>query len=298
MNPWWARPFSGERALGRWCLWPGLGVLLLLTLIPGLVMAWYSLLGRSPNGDPVGPASLGNYLRFAGFGGFAGEAGWNDVYLRILLRSLLLGVVVTIGCILIGYPYAFFIARSRFRAVLLALTIIPFWTNFLIRIYAWVVLLQRKGPLNALLGALGFEPVQLYPSYAGIVIVTIYTALPFLVMPVYAAVERIDWSLAEAARDLGAGRIRTFVHAVLPQTLPGLAAGALLVFVPATGVYVISDIMGGGKQMFIGNLVAQQFSTARDWGFGAAAGIILTLVTLLALLLLTRRGRRAADMVA
>jgi spermidine/putrescine transport system permease protein len=295
MTRWWTRPFSGERALGRWCLWPGLAVLLLLTLVPGLVMAWYSLLGRSPIGDPVGPPSLENYLRFAGF---TGEGEWNSVYLRILLRSLLLGLVVTAGCILIGYPYAFFIARSRFRAVLLALTIIPFWTNFLIRIYAWVVLLQRKGPLNALLTAVGLDPVQLYPSYTGIVIVTIYTALPFLVMPVYAAVERIDWSLAEAAQDLGAGRIRTFIHAVLPQTLPGLAAGALLVFVPATGVYVISDIMGGGKQMFIGNLVAQQFSTARDWGFGAAAGIILTAVTLLALLVLTRRNRRPADMVA
>lgn len=289
------RLVAGDRALGRWCLWPGLGVLLVLTLVPGLVMAWYSLLGRDPNGDPVGPAGLGNYLRFFGFGG---AGGWSGLYLGILLRSLLLGLVVTVGCVLIGYPYAFFLARSRYRALLLALTIIPFWTNFLIRVYAWVVLLQRKGALNALLEALGAEPVRLYPSYTGIVIVAIYTSLPFLVMPLYAAVERIDWSLAEAARDLGAGPVRTFLHAVLPQTLPGLAAGALLVFVPATGIYVISDIMGGGKQMFIGNLVAQQFSTARDWGFGAAAGIVLTGVTLLALLLLARRGMRASEVVA
>jgi spermidine/putrescine transport system permease protein len=257
-------------------------------------MAWYSFLGRDHNGDPIGPVSFDNYLRFFGLT----EEGYNGVYLKILGRSLLLGLIVTIGTVLIGYPYAFFVARSRYRVWLLALTIIPFWTNFLIRVYAWVVLLQRKGAVNGLLDFFGFEPLQLYPSYIGIVIVATYTYLPFLVMPVYSAVERIDWSLAEAARDLGAGRIRSFIHAILPQTYAGLAAGALLVFVPAASVYVISDIMGGGKQMFIGNLVAQQFSTSRDWGFGAAAGIVLTVVTLAALLLLSRRGARATDVIS
>ncbi|MER3603142.1 MAG: ABC transporter permease, partial [Thermus sp.] len=182
------------------------------------------------------------------------------------------------------------------KDLLLFLLILPFLTNFLIRVYAWLVLLQREGVVNALLSLLHLGPWELYPSYWAVLLATVYTYLPFFVLPLYAAVERIDWQLLEAAYDLGASPLKGFVHAVLPQTYPGLFAGAVLVLIPAMGTFVISDLLGAGRVVLIGNLIQQQFGLVRDWAFGAALSVVLMAFVLLALYAYSRlQGERGLD---
>ncbi len=255
---------------------PGALWLVVFTLAPTLLIFYASLLQRDPHGWLSGPLTLGNYLRFLG----VSAEGFDPLYLRILGRSLLLGLVTTAATVVLGYPFAFFIAGSARKNLLLLLVVLPFWTNFLIRVYAWIVIFQRKGVLNAFLGLFGQDPVLLYPSWGAVYIGTVYTYLPFLILPLYASVEKIDWSLLEAAYDLGASRFRGFVHAVLPQTLPGLVAGVLLVFIPAVGTFVISDLLGAGKAVLVGNVIQQQFGASRDWAFGSAAAVVLMAVVL------------------
>lgn len=273
-------------------LGPGTLWLVVFTLVPTLLIFYASFLQRDPHGWLSGPLTLENYRRFFGLTG----AGFDPLYLQILGRSLLLGLITTLFAVLIGYPFAFFIAGSPRKNLLLLLVVLPFWTNFLIRVYAWIVIFQRKGVLNALLGQLGFDPVMLYPSWTAVYVGTIYTYLPFLILPLYASVEKIDWTLLEAAYDLGAGRFWGFWHAVFPQTLPGLVAGILLVFIPAVGTFVISDLLGAGKAILVGNVIQQQFGASRDWAFGSAAAFVLMAVVLTGLWLYARwAGERGME---
>ncbi len=273
-------------------VFPGTAWLLLFTLLPTLLILYASFLQRDPHGWLSGPLTLANYARFLGLG----PDGFDPLYLRILGRSFLLGAVTTFFVVLLGYPFAFFIARSRHKNLLLLLVVLPFWTNFLIRVYAWIVIFQRKGVLNALLDNLGLQPLHLYPSWTAVYVGAVYTYLPFLILPLYASVEKIDWTLLEAAYDLGAGRVRGFWHAVFPQTLPGLVAGVLLVFIPALGTFVISDLLGGGKAILIGNVIQQQFGGSRDWAFGSAATFVLMAIVLGGLWLYARRaGERGME---
>ena len=265
-------------------VWPGTLWLVVFMLVPALYMLYASFLRRGPHGTLVGPPTLENYLRFLGFT----PQGFDPLYLEILARSVGFAAVVTLLTLALGYPLAFAIARSRHRELLLLLVILPFWTNFLIRVYAWIVIFQRRGVLNAVLGALGLDPVSLYPSWTAVYVATVYTYLPFLVLPVYAAVERVDWTLLEAAYDLGAGRLKGFLHAVVPQTLPGVVAGVLLVFIPALGTFVISDLLGAGRVVLIGNVIQQQFGVVRDWAFGSAASYVLMALVLAGLYLYAR----------
>ncbi|XOB99436.1 ABC transporter permease [Deinococcota bacterium DY0809b] len=273
-------------------LGPGTVWLLVFTLVPTLLIFYTSFLQRDPHGWLSGPLTLENYRRFFGIG----PDGIDPLYLNILGRSLLLGFVTTLATVLIGYPFAFFIAASPRKNLLLLLVVLPFWTNFLIRVYAWIVIFQRKGVLNALLGQFGMDPVLLYPSWTAVYVGTIYTYLPFLILPLYASVEKIDWTLLEAAHDLGAGKLRGFWHAVFPQTLPGLIAGILLVFIPAVGTFVISDLLGAGKAILVGNVIQQQFGASRDWAFGSAAAFVLMAVVLAGLWLYARwAGERGME---
>ncbi len=255
-------------------------------VVPALFMLVASFLQRGPHGTLVGPPTLANYLRFFGLT----EAGFDPLYLLILARSVFFALVVTLITLLLGYPLAFAIAQSRHKEALLLLVVLPFWTNFLIRIYAWIVIFQKKGVVNAFLGMLGLDPLTLYPSWFAVYTATVYTYLPFLVLPVFTAVERVDWTLHEAAQDLGAGRFRSFLHAVWPQTLPGVVAGVLLVFIPALGTFVISDLLGAGRVILIGNVIQQQFGVVRDWAFGSAAAYVLMGLVLLGLWLYARRA--------
>jgi spermidine/putrescine transport system permease protein len=241
-----------------------------------------SFLTRGPYGELTGPWGFHNYARLL-----------QPVYLEAFAQSLLVGVLATVISALLGYPLAFYIARHPQRDLLLFLLLLPFLTNFLIRVYAWLVLLQREGLVNALLGVFGLGPLVLYPSFFAVLLATVYTFLPFFVLPVYASVERLDWQLLEAAHDLGARPVKAFLHAVLPQTYPGLFAGSVLVFIPAMGTFVVADLLGAGRVVLIGNLIQQQFGITRDWAFGAALSVFLMGFVLLSLYLYARlQGER------
>ena len=273
----WQRAFRVLVTVGPGGLW-----LLVFVLLPTLLVLMASLLTRGPYGELTGPWGFHNYARLL-----------QPVYLEAFAQSLLVGVLATVISALLGYPLAFYIARHPQRDLLLFLLLLPFLTNFLIRVYAWLVLLQREGLVNALLGAFGLGPLVLYPSFFAVLLATVYTFLPFFVLPVYASVERLDWQLLEAAHDLGARPVKAFLHAVLPQTYPGLFAGSVLVFIPAMGTFVVADLLGAGRVVLIGNLIQQQFGITRDWAFGAALSVFLMGFVLLSLYLYARlQGER------
>ncbi|GIW24308.1 ABC transporter permease [Meiothermus sp.] len=267
--------------IGPGALWLGLFV-----LVPTLIMLVASLMSRGSLGQLVPPFGLHNYLRFFS----------DPLFIEIIGRSLWIGFWSTVFIVLLGYPLAFYIAQSRNKEVLLLLVVIPFFTNFLIRVYAWIVVFQKEGLLNSLITAFGLPPAELLPSTLAVYVATVYTYLPFFVLPLYAAVERIDWSLLEAAYDLGARPIRAFWESIFPQTVPGLFAGFLLVFIPAVGTFVIADLLGGGKVTLIGNLIQLQFGSAQNWAFGSAASMVLMAMVLLGLWLYARtQGEKGLD---
>jgi spermidine/putrescine transport system permease protein len=220
------------------------------------------------------PLTIENYIRFL-----------DPLYLKILLVSCELALITTFLCLLFGYPFAYIIARSpaRYRNLLLLLVIVPFWTNSLIRTYAWIVLLRTEGVINTVLLQLNIihAPLTLLYNNFAVLIGLVYTMLPFMVLPLYASIEKLDKTLLEAASDLGAKPWVTFRKVTLPLTAPGIAAGTLLVFIPSLGLFFIPDLMGGSKVVLFGNLIKNQFLTARDWPFGSAASIVLMILTLI-----------------
>lgn len=265
---------------------PGALWLVLFILIPTLIMLVASFLSRGSLGQLVPPYGLHNYLRFFS----------DPLFIEIVGRSLWIGFWSTAFIVLLGYPLAFYIAQSRHKEVLLLLVVIPFFTNFLIRVYAWIVVFQREGLLNGLITAFGLPPADLLPSTFAVYVATVYTYLPFFVLPLYAAVERIDWSQLEAAYDLGARPVRAFWEAIFPQTVPGLFAGFLLVFIPAVGTFLIADLLGGGKVTLVGNLIQLQFGSAQNWAFGSAVSVVLMAVVLLGLWFYARtQGEKGLD---
>ncbi|WP_428938291.1 ABC transporter permease [Fontivita pretiosa] len=204
---------------------------------------------------------------------------FQGVYLRILWRSAAYAALTTLLCLIIGYPVAYVMgtARRRWRSILLAAVMIPFWTSFLVRTYAWITILKEQGLLNATLTAMRLtdEPISILYTPLAVVIGLVYAYLPFMILPIYASLERLDPGLIDAALDLGARPLRVFSSVIVPLTFPGIAAGVLLVFVPAVGMFAVTDLMGGAKVLLIGNVIQNQFGQARDWPFGAALGIVL-----------------------
>lgn len=271
---------------------PALLWMVVLFLIPVALLVGISFYTSGNYGEVERPLTLDNYKRFLGFGTF----GWEPLHPLIVARSLLLAFMTMLLCALLGLPLAFFISGlgARWKTFALTLVVIPLWTNLLIRTYAWQLLLAPESFLAkaAVLLGLASAGEPLYPSAFAVYVGLVCDYLPFLVLPLYASVEKIDWTLAEAARDLGASGWNVFRHAVLPQILPGLAAGVVLVFVPATGQFVISDLLGGSKTVLIGNVIQQQFGASRDWPFGSALATVSMLVVLLALWFHARVAQR------
>jgi spermidine/putrescine transport system permease protein len=266
-------------------LWMVIFLIVPLLLIVVLSLAWRGEYGPVDWGANVreffSRLSLNNYIRL------------NDpLYIEVLWTSLKMATVTTAICLLVGYPVAYFLARSenRFRNLLLFLLLIPFWTNFLIRIYAWMLLLRTEGLLNHALVAIGLirEPLQLMYTPTAVLIAMVYEFLPFMILPLYTSLEKLDPALLEAASDLYARPVRTFLRVTLPLTLPGIIAGTILVFIPTMGMFVVPDLMGGARTALVGNLVQRQFLSARDWPFGAAASMVLMALTLVATLIYTR----------
>ena len=263
---------------------PGILWVMIFLLVPLVAIAVISFMTRGEAGGHERPFTFENYTRLMGFGFFGFDFG---LYPTIILRSVSLGAGTTALCVLAALPLAFFIAAlpPRFKNTGLTLVLIPFWTNLLIRTYAWQILLAPESWITQAAACLHLvkpgEP--LYPSAFAIYAGMVCDYLPFLVLPLYASVEKIDWAIAEAASDLGANAPRVFWHAILPQVTPGLVAGVILVLIPATGQFVIPDLLGGAKTVMIGNVIQQQFGPSRDWPFGSAISCLVMGLVLLSL---------------
>jgi spermidine/putrescine transport system permease protein len=262
--------------------------LLIFFLAPLVLVLLVSFGERGDAGQVVYSWTLKNYARFFG------KVGDRYLYIHIFVRSLGIALLNTLLCLLVGYPLAYFIARQapNRRNVLLLLVMIPFWTNFLVRTYAWMVILRDTGIINNLFLTLGLiaQPLPLLYNQGAVIVGLFYGYLPFMVLPLYASIEKLDLSVVEAAHDLGANALRTFLRVVLPLTKPGIVAGSIIVFIPSIGAYVTPDLMGGAKVTMVGNLLQQQFLKVRDWPFGSAVGFVLMLTVLAATLFYFRSG--------
>jgi spermidine/putrescine transport system permease protein len=267
---------------------PGLIWLGLFFALPLLIILAYSLVDSDARGNIIWVFTPGNYA----------ELLTRSIYVNAYLRSIWISVQTTVLCLLIGYPLALFIARApqRWKTPLLFLILIPFWTNFLVRIYAWQIILANNGLINSALEGLGLAKLNLLNTEGATLLGLVYGELPFMVLPLYAALERFDFTLLEAAADLGASRARAFLRIMLPITMPGVAAGSVLVFIPTLGQFVVSELLGGAKVDYLGNLIQRLFlrSNPPDWPLGSAMAIVMMAV-LLALILLYFRTTTEED---
>jgi spermidine/putrescine transport system permease protein len=264
---------------------PALAALVVLFALPLAIVLVYSFGTRTRTGrTDLSQLDLAAYRQLA-----------DPLVLQIVSRSLGYALVTTTICLLVGYPFAFYLATrtSRAKAVLLVLVMLPFWSNFLVRTYAWRVLLGSDGPFFTTLQALGLPEIRLLFTPAAVVIGLVYGYLPFMILPLYAAIERIDQRLIEAARDLHADGWRAFRTITLPLSRPGIIAGSVLVFIPAFGAYVTPELLGGSRSTMVGSYVVRQFFSARDWPFGSALSVAILAVMLLATNLYLRSGGRS-----
>jgi spermidine/putrescine transport system permease protein len=269
---------------------PAILWLLLFVVAPTAILVVYSFCDRDELGRVVYTFTLDNYRRVL-----------DPIYLRIFWRSIWYAALSTGLCVVIGYPVAYRIGRAReaVRQRLLLLVMVPFWTSFLIRTYAWVTILKREGLLNSVLHAFvtTAAPWDLLYTPTAVVLGLVYAYLPFMILPIYGSVEKLDGALIEAAHDLGAGPWRVFSRVIIPLTWPGIAAGTLLVFVPAIGMFAVTDLLGGARVPLIGNVIQNQFMQARDWPFGAALGVAFLVLFAVAYWALRTRGDRMQEVL-
>lgn len=252
---------------------PAYTVTILLFLIPLAIILAYSFLSRGAYGGVVLDWTSENYRRLA-----------DPLYGVILARTVAMASATTAFCLVLGFPLALFISQSgRRKNLYLQLVMLPFWTSFLVRTYAWMFLLRDTGLINTSLQALGIirEPLPLLYNDGAVLLGLVYGHLPFVVLPLYATLERMDKSLIEASADLGARPWSTFARIILPLSMPGVRAAALLAFVPSLGAFLTPDLLGGGKTVMAGNLIQNQFTTARDWPFGSAVSLVMMAVVML-----------------
>lgn len=258
--------------------------LVLFVFLPNLMIIGTSFLTRDDTNFVSLVFTLENYTRLA-----------DPLYASVLLHSLNMAVIATLCCLLLGYPFAFILARlpKKIQPLMLFLLIVPFWTNSLIRIYGLKIFLSTRGHLNEFLLWTGLidTPLRIMYTSEAVILGLIYILLPFMVLPLYSSIEKLDKSYLEAARDLGANKWQTFIRVVIPLTMPGIIAGCLLVLLPAMGLFFVADLMGGAKNLLIGNIIKSQFLNIRDWPFGAATSICLTLVMGVLLFIYYRTAR-------
>lgn len=261
----------------------------ILILLPIVYILFLSFLKSDSYGGYEFTFTLQNYIKL-----------FDSVYVKVFLQSFLIALITTVICIVISYPFCLFVNEKpkRIQTILMALVILPFLTNSLIRTYGWIVLLRKEGVINTLLlnSNLISHPLSLMYNNLGIIIGMVYTLLPFMILPLYSSISKIDPRYIEAAKDLGASRFTIFFKIIVPLTLSGLFNGALMVFIPCIGYFFISDLLGGGKLMLLGNLIKNQFLTARDWPFGAAISIVLLIVTFLLVKAYRKTGGNMDDL--
>ena len=275
-----------------WRAWVLLAPLLawvgIFVVAPAALLLVYSFCDRDELGRVVFDFSTASYARVL-----------DPIYVGIFARSLGYAAATTVLCLVIGFPVAWWIARTQApaRGRWLLLVMVPFWTSFLVRTYAWIMILKQEGLLNAVLRSLapGTPPLELLYTPTAVMIGLVYAYLPFMILPIYGSAEKLDGSLLEAAHDLGAGPLRVFSSVIIPLTLPGIAAGALLVFVPSIAMFAITDLMGGAKVPLLGNVIQNQFLQARDWPFGAALGVVFMALFALSYWILVRFQDRGQE---
>jgi len=263
-------------------LTPGLLWLVLFFALPLVIIVIYSFMTNDALGRVVYQPTLDNYITIF----------TQSLYINAYWRSIWTSVLTTVICLLLGYPLALFIARSpqQWRMPLLVLILIPFWTNFLVRIYAWQIILANNGLLNGLLEFIGIGRLSLINNEGATLIGLIYGELPFMVLPLYAAIDRFDFTLMEAAADLGASKVQAFLRIMLPMTMPGVVAGSVLVFIPTLGQFVVSELLGGAKVDYLGNLIQRLFLRANpiNWPLGSAMAVLMMIVLLVLIMLYFR----------
>jgi len=267
-------------------------VLGLLFLAPLAIMLWLSLQRAGLYGVIESGPTLANYIR-------SFESGYAIIY----ARSVWIAVATTVICLLLSYPVAYYIAlkaQPERKNILLALIVIPFWTSFLVRTYAWMFILRDQGVINSLLMSLGIihEPLPLLYTPLAVMIGQVYAEVPFMVLPIYASLEKLDRSLLETARDLGASAAAAFWRVTVPLATPGTAAGIVLVFIPSLGTFITPDLLGGAKGMLVGNLIQNQFGPALNKPFGSAVAMALTAFVLALLWTYASWARRRGEEVA
>lgn len=251
---------------------PTLVWLVIFFAVPLFVMFVISFYERGLYGQLIPGFVLENYRRF-----------FEPLYLGILFDTLVVSIATTFGTLILSYPLAYYISRlprSR-QNIWLILVMIPFWINFLVRSYAWVIILRSQGLVNSIMLNLGIieVPLSLLYNWGSVMLGMIYTLLPFMVLPLYTSIEKLDNQKLEAAYDLGANRVQTFWHVTLPLTRPGVVNGSVMVFVSSLGMFVVPDILGGAKSMLLGNVIQNQFLSARDWPFGSAISILMIILS-------------------
>lgn len=209
----------------------------------------------------------------------------DPIFFKVFIRSLWLALMSTILCILIGYPTAYIISKTKVsrQGILILLFILPMWMNFLLRTYAWMAILGKNGFINTILTSLGFNPINILYTDTAVLLGMVYNFLPFMVLPIYTVLSKMDQDLINAARDLGANSFQVFTKVIFPLSIPGVASGTTMVFMPAVSTFVISKLLGGGKIMLVGNLIEQQFMAVGDWHFGSAVSIFMMILILLSI---------------
>lgn len=288
-----ARRQAMQRFLG---VSPALVAIGLFLILPILIVVAYSLMEANPYGGVNRAFSIESYLSLLFERQLDDSLAFADSYLVIALRSLGIAAATTAITLLVGFPVAVWLAMqpAHRRGLLIFLITVPFWANLLIRTYAWILLLRGSGVVNTSLMGLGLidQPLQLLYTDGAVLLGLVYTYAPFVVLPIYACLEKMDMRLLEAAQDLYAGRLRTLRKVVLPIARPGILAGAILTFVPCLGAMIAPELLGGGTKMMLGNLIFRQFSDARNWPFGAALSLVLMAAVMLVLTFYALRAER------
>ncbi|MDU5082654.1 ABC transporter permease [Tissierella sp. P1] len=253
--------------------------MVIFIVVPLLLIMYFAFTRGDSQNFATFQFSLDNFKRF-----------FTPTYLKVLGRSVNLAFISTIVCLILGYPMAFIISKEKIRKrnIMILMFVIPMWMNFLLRTYAWLTLLGRNGFINFLVTKLGFQPLELMYNDKAVLLGMVYNFLPFMVLPIYSVLTKIDNSLIEAAEDLGANKIQVFGKVILPLSVPGIITGITMVFIPAVSTFIISSLLGGNKYNLIGNLVEQQFRWTGDWHFGSSMSIILMVFILITMALTSK----------
>lgn len=262
--------------------------LIIFALVPVLMIVAVSFFTSHTPGELTPKFTLENFRSLA-----------DPIFLKVLYESFKMAFFTTVLCLVISFPFAYNLSRykGRFKSILMMMIIIPFWTSSLIRTYAIIVIIKTNGLLNNILEFLGIihEPLRLMYTPSAVLVGMVYSLLPFMILPLYAVLEKLDYRMIEAAKDLGADRMQTFAKIVLPLSMPGIIAGCMLVFLPTLCLFYISDVLGGAKTVLIGNFIRDQFLLTRNWPLGSAASMILTAVMFVIIIIYYRSSKKTGS---